>query len=125
MAEPYEEGLGCYEVCRRHNLGRGAGEQVCGVIAGKNPGSLLHPLPVVGVHAGTTILPLFSLDLTGKTIAAEQVEGLGLHVQKAGTDVVKVVEVPLSEGRHVCCCRAAMAVHSHRPRRPSRPGCRK
>ena len=35
-------------------------------------------------------MPLFSLDMTGKTIAAEKVEDLGKHVLRAGTGVEKV-----------------------------------
>jgi len=45
-------------------------------------------VPVVGGHAGTTILPLFSQDKTAKTIAADKIPDMDKHVQDAGTDVV-------------------------------------
>lgn len=45
-------------------------------------------VPVIGGHAGTTILPLFSQDSAGKTIGSDQVPGLDSKVQDAGTEVV-------------------------------------
>merc|ERR1711920_325859 len=45
-------------------------------------------VPVVGGHAGVTILPLFSQDKFGATIPAEEIPALDKHVQDAGTDVV-------------------------------------
>nr|AAW79318.1 malate dehydrogenase [Heterocapsa triquetra] len=45
-------------------------------------------VPVIGGHAGTTILPLFSQDKHAKTIDAEKIPDLDKHVQDAGTDVV-------------------------------------
>jgi len=45
-------------------------------------------IPVIGGHAGTTILPLFSQDKHGATIAAEKVPDLDKKVQDAGTVVV-------------------------------------
>lgn len=55
-------------------------------IAGKDPEDI--DIPVIGGHAGTTIMPVFSQDAIGKTIPADQIEGLDKHVQDAGTDVV-------------------------------------
>merc|ERR1712039_758730 len=52
-----------------------------GEIAGKDPRYIR--VPVIGGHAGTTILPLFSQDKIADTIPA-----LDEHVQNAGTDVV-------------------------------------
>merc|ERR1712070_669145 len=46
-------------------------------------------IPVIGGHAGTTILPLFSQDKAGKTIAADKIPDLDVRVQDAGTEVVK------------------------------------
>merc|ERR1719230_52699 len=46
-------------------------------------------IPVVGGHAGTTILPLFSQDAAGATIPAELIADLDKRVQDAGTEVVK------------------------------------
>merc|ERR1712151_967678 len=45
-------------------------------------------IPVIGGHAGTTILPLFSQDVAGKTIPADKVPDLDKKVQDAGTVVV-------------------------------------
>jgi len=45
-------------------------------------------VPVVGGHAGTTILPLFSQVPAVQTLSAEQIVALDKHVQDAGTDVV-------------------------------------
>jgi len=45
-------------------------------------------IPVIGGHAGTTIMPVFSQDAIAKTIPASEIEGLDKHVQDAGTDVV-------------------------------------
>eukprot|EP00747_Dinoflagellata_sp_TGD_P137384 gnl/TRDRNA2_/TRDRNA2_175675_c2_seq2.p1 gnl/TRDRNA2_/TRDRNA2_175675_c2~~gnl/TRDRNA2_/TRDRNA2_175675_c2_seq2.p1 ORF type:complete len:197 (-),score=53.03 gnl/TRDRNA2_/TRDRNA2_175675_c2_seq2:146-652(-) len=45
-------------------------------------------VPVIGGHAGVTILPLFSQDPIAKTIAASEIPALDEHVQNAGTDVV-------------------------------------
>merc|ERR1711920_1138919 len=45
-------------------------------------------VPVVGGHAGETILPLFSQDAAGKTIPPDQVPPLDVRVQNAGTEVV-------------------------------------
>merc|ERR1712019_247783 len=45
-------------------------------------------VPVVGGHAGTTILPLFSQVPAAQTLSAEQISALDKHVQDAGTDVV-------------------------------------
>merc|ERR1719356_146064 len=45
-------------------------------------------VPVVGGHAGATILPLFSQVPAASSIPAEQIPALDKHVQDAGTDVV-------------------------------------
>lgn len=45
-------------------------------------------IPVVGGHAGTTILSLFSQDKVGKTIDAAKIPDLDKKVQDAGTVVV-------------------------------------
>jgi malate dehydrogenase len=46
-------------------------------------------VPVIGGHAGTTILPLFSQDPAAATIPAEAISDLDKRVQDAGTEVVK------------------------------------
>jgi len=45
-------------------------------------------VPVIGGHAGATILPLFSQVPAAKAIPADQIPALDKHVQDAGTDVV-------------------------------------
>jgi malate dehydrogenase len=45
-------------------------------------------IPVIGGHAGKTILPLFSQDKAGATIAAEKLPEMDSKVQDAGTVVV-------------------------------------
>merc|ERR1712048_1314928 len=55
-------------------------------MGGGNPNRI--NVPVVGGHAGTTILPLFSQDKIAKTIEKDKIEPLDKHVQDAGTDVV-------------------------------------
>jgi len=56
-------------------------------IAGKNPNYI--NVPVVGGHAGATILPLFSQDKVGKVLEGEKIPDLDKHVQDAGTEVVE------------------------------------
>lgn len=46
-------------------------------------------IPVIGGHAGKTILPLFSQDAAGATIPADRIPDLDTKVQDAGTEVVK------------------------------------
>jgi malate dehydrogenase len=46
-------------------------------------------VPVIGGHAGTTILPLFSQDRAAATIPADMIPDLDKRVQDAGTEVVK------------------------------------
>merc|ERR1712226_606731 len=55
-------------------------------IAGKNPNFV--NVPVIGGHAGVTIMPVFSQDKTAATIDKEKIPDLDKHVQDAGTDVV-------------------------------------
>jgi len=45
-------------------------------------------IPVVGGHAGATILPLFSQDAAGAKVPADKLEALDKRVQDAGTEVV-------------------------------------
>merc|ERR1712217_568551 len=45
-------------------------------------------VPVIGGHAGVTIMPVFSQDKHASTIPADQIPALDKHVQDAGTDVV-------------------------------------
>lgn len=45
-------------------------------------------VPVIGGHAGETILPLFSQDAAGSSISADAIPDLDKRVQDAGTEVV-------------------------------------
>jgi malate dehydrogenase len=45
-------------------------------------------VPVIGGHAGVTIMPVFSQDKYASTIPAADIPALDKHVQDAGTDVV-------------------------------------
>ena len=45
------------------------------------------PKPVIGGHAGTTILPLFSQVPATASLSAEQITALDKHVQDAGAGV--------------------------------------
>merc|ERR1712054_564985 len=45
-------------------------------------------VPVIGGHAGVTIMPVFSQDKYAKGIPASDIPALDKHVQDAGTDVV-------------------------------------
>jgi len=46
-------------------------------------------IPVVGGHAGATILPLFSQDPIGATLTAEKIPELDKRTQDGGTEVVE------------------------------------
>mmetsp|Transcript_3308 Transcript_3308/g.6692 ORF Transcript_3308/g.6692 Transcript_3308/m.6692 type:complete len:331 (+) Transcript_3308:17-1009(+) len=46
-------------------------------------------VPVIGGHAGATILPLFSQDAAASKMSSSQIEMLDKRVQDAGTEVVK------------------------------------
>jgi len=58
-----------------------------GEITGKNPNFI--KIPVVGGHAGGTILPLFSQDKAAASIDADKIPDLDKRVQDAGTVVVE------------------------------------
>merc|ERR1712039_896818 len=46
-------------------------------------------IPVIGGHAGKTILPVFSQDPAGASISPSKIPDLDVRVQDAGTEVVK------------------------------------
>merc|ERR1719401_2072376 len=88
MAELYKKkGLDPMKIVGITTLDVVRANKFVGEIAGKNPNFI--NVPVVGGHAGTTILPLFSQDKVAKTIDAAKVPDLDKHVQNAGTDVVE------------------------------------
>merc|ERR1711881_703008 len=55
-----------------------------GEATGKNPNFI--NIPVIGGHAGATIMPVFSQDKVANTIEKEKIPDLDKHVQDAGTD---------------------------------------
>merc|ERR1712070_775991 len=46
-------------------------------------------IPVIGGHAGKTILPLMSQDPAGRLVPAGEIPDLDKRIQDAGTEVVK------------------------------------
>merc|ERR1719478_1813384 len=58
-----------------------------GEVTGKN--AKFVNVPVIGGHAGSTILPLFSQDKSAATIDKEKIPDLDKRVQDAGTEVVE------------------------------------
>merc|ERR1711862_385650 len=57
-----------------------------GQITGKNPNFI--NVPVIGGHAGVTIMPVFSQDKTAASIDKDKIPDLDKRVQDAGTEVV-------------------------------------
>merc|ERR1711948_204146 len=87
MAELYKKkGLDPLKIVGITTLDVVRANKFVGEITGKNPNII--NVPVVGGHAGKTILPLFSQDKIAKTIEADKIPALDAHVQDAGTDVV-------------------------------------
>merc|ERR1711994_956437 len=87
MAELYEKkGLDPLKIVGITTLDVVRANKFVGEITGKNPNFI--NVPVIGGHAGKTILPLFSQDKIAKTIEADKIPALDSHVQDAGTDVV-------------------------------------
>mmetsp|Transcript_50297 Transcript_50297/g.116770 ORF Transcript_50297/g.116770 Transcript_50297/m.116770 type:complete len:417 (-) Transcript_50297:635-1885(-) len=87
MAELYKKkGLDPLKIVGITTLDVVRANKFVGELTGKNPNFI--NVPVIGGHAGETILPLFSQDKAGKTIEAEKIPDLDKHVQDAGTDVV-------------------------------------
>merc|ERR1711920_896852 len=87
MAELYKKkGLDPLKIVGITTLDVVRANKFVGELTGKNPNYV--NVPVVGGHAGETILPLFSQDKVAKTIDADKIPDLDKHVQDAGTDVV-------------------------------------
>merc|ERR1712232_863034 len=87
MAELYKKkGLDPMKIVGITTLDVVRANKFVGEITGKDPRYIR--VPVIGGHAGTTILPLFSQDKIAKTIDKDKIADLDKHVQDAGTDVV-------------------------------------
>jgi len=87
MAELYKKkGLDPMKIVGITTLDVVRANKFVGQETGKNPNFI--NIPIVGGHAGATILPLFSQDKVAKTISADKIPDMDKHVQDAGTDVV-------------------------------------
>merc|ERR1712154_199927 len=87
MAELYKKkGLDPMKIVGITTLDVVRANKFVGQITGKNPNYI--NVPVIGGHAGITIMPVFSQDKTAATIDKEKIPDLDKHVQDAGTDVV-------------------------------------
>merc|ERR1711972_1311943 len=90
MAELYKKkGLDPSKIVGITTLDVVRANKFVGEITGKDPRYIR--VPVIGGHAGTTILPLFSQDRTAKTIDKDKIPDLDKHVQNAGTEVVDAI----------------------------------
>merc|ERR1711933_208629 len=88
MAELYKKkGLDPMKIVGITTLDVVRANKFVGEITGKNPNFI--NVPVIGGHAGATIMPVFSQDKAAKTIDAEKIPDLDKHVQNAGTEVVE------------------------------------
>merc|ERR1711933_562631 len=87
MAELYKKkGLDPMKIVGITTLDVVRANKFVGEITGKNPNYI--NVPVIGGHAGATIMPVFSQDKAAKTIDKEKIPDLDKHVQNAGTEVV-------------------------------------
>ena len=55
-------------------------------------------VPVIGGHAGTTILPIFSQAQPGHSLSEDVIAALTQRTQDGGTEVVQ------AKAGKVCCC---------------------
>jgi len=87
MAELYKKkGLNPLNIVGVTTLDCVRANKFVGGIVGKNPNFV--QVPVVGGHAGVTILPLFSQEKSARSIDASKIPDLDKQVQDAGTVVV-------------------------------------
>merc|ERR1712031_22832 len=88
MAELYKKkGLDPMKIVGVTTLDCVRANKFVGEITGKNPNFIR--VPVVGGHAGVTILPLFSQVGAMKDVDADKIPALDKKVQDAGTEVVE------------------------------------
>lgn len=87
MCEIYKsKGLDPLKICGVTTLDVVRANKFVGEAVGADPAAV--SIPVVGGHAGATILPLFSQDTYGAKLTADQVKALDPRTQDAGTEVV-------------------------------------
>merc|ERR1712080_552202 len=87
MAELYKKkGLDPKKILGVTTLDCVRANKFVGEIQNVDPGDV--QVPVIGGHAGVTIMPVFSQDKHAAKIPADKIPALDEHVQDAGTDVV-------------------------------------
>merc|ERR1712032_1723463 len=87
MAELYKKkGLDPLKIVGITTLDVVRANKFVGEITGKNPNYI--NVPVIGGHAGVTIMPVFSQDKESAKIDKGKIEDLDKHVQNAGNDVI-------------------------------------
>jgi malate dehydrogenase len=87
MAELYKKkGLDPMKIVGVTTLDCVRASKFVGQITGKNPNFI--NVPVIGGHAGVTIMPVFSQDKTAASIDKDKIADLDKRVQDAGTEVV-------------------------------------
>lgn len=87
MAELYKKkGLDPKKIVGVTTLDCVRANKFVGEIQGVDPADV--EVPVIGGHAGVTIMPVFSQDKHAAKIPADKIPALDEHVQNAGTDVV-------------------------------------
>jgi malate dehydrogenase len=87
MAELYKKkGLDPMKIVGVTTLDCVRANKFIGDATGKHPKDI--DIPVIGGHAGVTIMPVFSQDKIAATIDASKIEALDKRTQDAGTEVV-------------------------------------
>merc|ERR1712151_619447 len=87
MAELYKKkGLDPKKIVGVTTLDCVRANKFVGEMLGVDPDDI--DIPVIGGHAGVTIMPVFSQDKHAKNIPSGDIPKLDEHVQNAGTDVV-------------------------------------
>merc|ERR1719503_292111 len=87
MAELYKKkGLDPSKIVGVTTLDCVRANKFVGEITGADPDDI--DVPVIGGHAGVTIMPIFSQDKHARKIPEADIPALDKHVQDAGTDVV-------------------------------------
>merc|ERR1719356_2344532 len=87
MAELYKKkGLDPKKIVGVTTLDCVRANKFVGDMTGKHPKDI--DVPVIGGHAGVTIMPVLSQDRTAATIETSKIEALDKRIQDAGTEVV-------------------------------------
>merc|ERR1712039_752954 len=87
MAELYKKkGLDPKKICGVTSLDIVRANKFVGDMTGKHPRDI--SVPVIGGHAGVTIMPVFSQDPAAATVDPAKISDLDKRTQDAGTEVV-------------------------------------